>query len=304
MVPLAVGGRQLCGLWALLVRAHTDLVVNTTIPPTRLFLCVLRYIWAVRNQTYRLPKYDKFMSEVGRAPAEKVALVDKQEEDDKSRIYFQEITVDGLRHSDWLCTLVLMSLDFGHLRQYLNYATAGVIPDMPIKKHWVASLQALMILFASIWRFYLNEGRTYLGTDRKPRELHPCVIGVAWGSLAVSCGIFGVVVWALLDGLPDWSDTFPEHINTDVTCMRVLVLIWVGYPIVAILPRIGHEQLDLPGFEYNAAWSFFKDLGFAFLDVASKAGLAIYFVLKASWVDAATENALVAAGKIALNVTV
>lgn len=195
-----------------------------------------------------------------------------------------------------------MSLDFGHLRQYLNYATAGVIPDMWPAKHWVASLQALMILFASIWRFYLNEGRTYLGTDGRPKDPKPGVVWVAWGSLAVSCGIFGVVVWALLDGLPDWSDTFPEHINTDVTCMRVLVLIWVGYPIVAILPRVG--QWDLPGFEYNATWSFFKDLGFAFLDVASKAGLAIYFVLKASWVDAETENALVAAGKIALNVTV
>ena len=60
--------------------------------------CVLRYIWAVRNQTYRLGKYGKFMSEVGRA-SEGEALI-KQEKEDKSRIYFQEVTVDGLRHSD------------------------------------------------------------------------------------------------------------------------------------------------------------------------------------------------------------
>lgn len=55
------------------------------------------YIWQVRNQTYRWPKYDKFMSDVGRAPTAETALVQEQEDADKSRIYFQEITVDGLR---------------------------------------------------------------------------------------------------------------------------------------------------------------------------------------------------------------
>tara|TARA_S200000501_G_scaffold300170_1_gene287165 strand:- start:12 stop:602 length:591 start_codon:yes stop_codon:yes gene_type:complete len=196
-----------------------------------------------------------------------------------------------------------MTLDLGHLRSYLFYATAGVIPDMPIAKEWVATMQAVLIWFASIWRFYLNEGRQILGDNKKTHEdPGPCTLAAAWGSLIVSCGIFGVIVWALLDGLPDSSDTFPAHINSDVTCLRVLVLVWTAYPVVAILPRFA--QSDIPGSQYSAFWSFFKDLGFAFLDVTSKAGLAIYFVLKASWVDAATENALVAAGKIALNVTV
>ena len=59
----------------------------------------------MRNQTYRGAKYDRFMATVGRAPVEDKALMEAEAEHDKRAIYFQEVTVDGLRHSDWLCTL-------------------------------------------------------------------------------------------------------------------------------------------------------------------------------------------------------
>ena len=62
-------------------------------------------IWNVRQQTFGGPRYDKFMSEVGRAPFEDKALLKAEAEDDERRVYFQEVTVDGLRFSDWLCTL-------------------------------------------------------------------------------------------------------------------------------------------------------------------------------------------------------
>ena len=58
------------------------------------------YIWQVRNQTYRGAKYDKFMATVGRAPVEDKALMEAEAEHDKRAIYFQEVTADGLRHSD------------------------------------------------------------------------------------------------------------------------------------------------------------------------------------------------------------
>lgn len=59
----------------------------------------------MRLQTYRGPKYDKFMSSVGRAPAENATLVKKEAKQDERLVYWQEVTVDGLRHSDWLVTL-------------------------------------------------------------------------------------------------------------------------------------------------------------------------------------------------------
>ena len=259
-------------------------------------------IWALRNQSYLGPKYDKWMANVGRAPTEDRALVAAEKEHDQRAVYFQEVAVDGLRFSDWLCTLVLLSLDLGHLRTYLFYATSGVIPDMPIAKEWVASMQAAMILFASVWRFYCNEGRSVLQPDGSHKPPALLTIVLAWGSFVVSSILFYFIVWALLDGLPSVSDAFPSHINADITCMRVLTLSWCGYPVVALASRLGHW--GLPGDYFSASWSTFKDIGYAFLDVTAKAGLAIYFVLKASWVSGATEDALVAAGKAALNVTV
>lgn len=56
----------------------------------------------VRLQTYRSPKYDSWMARIGRAPAEDTALVEKEAAHDARAIHFQEVAVDGLRHSDWL----------------------------------------------------------------------------------------------------------------------------------------------------------------------------------------------------------
>ena len=52
----------------------------------------------VRLQLYGGPKYDTFMAKVGRAPAENEALVAKQEAHDERVVYWQEVTVDGLRY--------------------------------------------------------------------------------------------------------------------------------------------------------------------------------------------------------------
>ena len=64
---------------------------------------------------------------------------------------------------------------------------------------------------------------------------------------------------------------------------------------------LGH--LGLPGNYYNASWSTFKDIAFAFLDITSKAGLAIFFVLKSTWVPEEVENNLIAQGEAFLNIT-
>lgn len=56
------------------------------------------YIWQIRLQTYRSPRYDSWMARIGRAPAEDQGLIAKEAEHDARAIYFQEVTVDGLRY--------------------------------------------------------------------------------------------------------------------------------------------------------------------------------------------------------------
>lgn len=263
------------------------------------------FIWQTRLQTYRGTQYDKFMSKVGRVSSEDKALIEQEKKDDNQKIFWQEINVDGLRYSDWLVTLVLMTLDLGHLREYLYVATKGVVPKLTIAKEWLAALQSLMIFAATIFRFYCNEGRSTKGRDGKFYGPGIFTFIMAWGSFAASCALFAVIVNGLLAGIPDSATrlaaSLPSHIEADIICLQVLTLVWIGYPAVALVARLGH--LGLPGNYYNASWSTFKDIAFAFLDITSKAGLAIFFVLKSTWVPEEVENNLIAQGEAFLNIT-
>jgi len=198
-----------------------------------------------------------------------------------------------------------MTLDLGHLREYLFVASKGVVPKLSIAKEWLAAYQSLMIFFATIWRFYCNEGRSTRNKDGTHSSPGILTVIMAWGSFAASTGLFSLIVWGLLEGLPD-SDmqihaSFPAHMKADIICLQTLTLVWLGYPVTSLLARLGH--IGLPGSYYNATWSTFKDGCFAFLDITSKAGLAIFFVLKATWVPASVENGLITAGEAYLNIT-
>lgn len=198
-----------------------------------------------------------------------------------------------------------MTLDLGHLREYLYLASGGIVPKLRIAKEWLATFQSLLIFFGTIWRFYTNEGRSSRDGRGGYRAPGCCTVIMAWGSFFISCGFFVVICWGLLVDLPDAETrleaSFPAHMNADIYCLYLLTLIWVGYPLVAMASRLGHW--GLPGDYYSASWSVFKDIAFAGLDITSKAGLAIFFVIKASWVDAATENRLVLEGEAHLNFT-
>lgn len=191
-----------------------------------------------------------------------------------------------------------MTLDLGHFREFLTTVTAGGVPTLRISKEWLAVMQSLMIFSSSFWRFYLNEGRS--ARDGKSGHTGPRIgtAAFAWISFAASSAIFTVIVWALLVDLPDPSTLLVANapaaasIKSDIIVLQVLVLVWIGYPITAIAARLGH--LGVPGDQYNATWSVIKDIAFAFLDITSKGGLAIFFVLKAAWVDKGAELALIA----------
>lgn len=262
-------------------------------------------IWQIRQQVFNGEAYRPLMSQVGRK-SEK-----EENEKDEAIITFQEVAVDGLRHSDWLCTLgafvklephrtiaprtlkkravapictVLMTLDLGHLREYLT--AAANVPPMQVSKEWVASFQSLMIASATVYRFYLSEGRKSSDSD----DFLSCRRLFALVTFLASCSIFSLVVFLLLDGLPAQSSE--PSIDADIICLKVLTFVWVGYPLVSVAARIGH--LNVKAHEYIAFWSFFKDVSYAALDVTSKGGLAIFFVLKAAWMDSEAELALLA----------
>lgn len=281
---------------------------------------------SIRAQTYGNDKYDRWRARVGRAAGEDESLLQEEKEHDERVIYWQEVQCDGLRYSDWLCTLgtlsihepthqptftpvaltphsslrsafafpvaVLMTLDLGHLREYMHIASSGVVPELSTSKEWLASYQALMILFATAWRFYFNEGRM-VPTDSSRREFKRpmCTAIMALLSFVGSMVFFVLVCIGLLEGLPSTDAVSNDSLKTDIVALQVLVLVWIGYPIVAVLASAAH--FNVPGDQYYATWSLIKDLSFSFLDVTAKGGLAIYFVLKATWIDGDAELALI-----------
>lgn len=198
-----------------------------------------------------------------------------------------------------LVTLVLMTLDLGHLREYLTLASGGVVPTLRygMSKEWLAALQSVMMLLASVWRFYTNEARDVLiraadgKSSYRPADWRTVVLG--WASFIGASGVFGFIVFVLTADLPnDGSRLTHPSLESDVICLKVLVLVWIGYPLCAFAARLGHWNEH--GDKYLASWSTIKDLSFAFLDVTSKGGLAIFFVLKATWVDSVAELAIIA----------
>lgn len=235
-------------------------------------------------------------------------------------------------HSDWLVTLgsripervaarllepclafkhslnsriaVLMTLDLGHLREYLTLASGGVVPPLRygMSKEWLAALQGVMMLLASVWRFYTNEARDVLVRAARgelkavyrPAGFFTRVLG--WASFLGASGVFVFIMFVLTADLPnDGSKLTHPSLKSDVICLKVLVLVWTGYPLCAIAARLGHWNEH--GDKYLASWSTIKDVTFALLDVTSKGGLAIFFVLKSAWVDSDTERLIISQAK-------
>lgn len=195
-----------------------------------------------------------------------------------------------------------MTLDLGHLREYLTLASGGVVPALRfgMSKEWLAALQSVMMLLASAWRFYFNEARDVLvraarGETKavyRPADFWTTKV-LGWTSFFAASGVFGFIVFVLTADLPSDGRTLPHpSLESDVICLKVLVFVWIGYPLVAFAARLGHWNEH--GDTYIASWSTIKDLSFAVLDVTSKGGLAIFFVLKAAWIDGVMENKILA----------
>jgi len=186
-----------------------------------------------------------------------------------------------------------MTLDLGHLREYLLAVEGPSAGEMVIHTNWIAGFQVMMVMFGSVYRFFCNEARpTYENNVSKPPSTATVII--AYGSLIISMGFFVLIEIGLLSNLkPPWEFTADHTLQTDAWALLFLSLIWIGYPIVTIISRVAIS--GVPGNEYSANVSLFKDIAYGALDTTSKGGLAIYFASKAFWLSADQELALVSA---------
>ena len=248
-------------------------------------------IWAIRAQV--LPEsYKRFAAAVGRKTAE------EDKDDDKKRLFVQELAVDSLRHSDWTVTLVLMVLDLWDLADHampltlVNGTDVGEPQLLPgLTRDWCAALQPVIILLGTVPRFYLNEFKWSKHTEH---EKYPGVPPngwtsyYIWSSVGVVCWLGAAVVWllcsiALTSRL--WKDGAAPDNNmrgTDQWVVTLIVWLQAGYPATSLMEVIWSMCLGRrTGDTYSANLSFAKDFGFGTLDVLTKGGLALYCASRA-----------------------
>lgn len=258
-------------------------------------------IWRVRAQALG-PEWKRWRANVGRAPnpsgaSEKQSLLLKREKDhDSNVIYAQEMYVDGLRHSDWAVTLILMVFHLHNLAYDVRHAHARFDPKL------MAALQPVMVLLGSVGRFYTNELRNDASDPPRPAKWWVATLGAL--SYVLAGVIFGFTCQNLLEqtGLPSAVETQPatnllpatsrDRRHADALVVRAVILAQIGYPVVTAISLIVLHQsvfrrlLCLPRFPpqpgntYPMELSLFKDVGYGTLDVCTKGGLALYTALR------------------------
>ena len=191
------------------------------------------------------------------------------------------------------------------MREYMHIASAGKIPLPPISKEWAALCQALMMMFYMVYRFGCNEARPFYDPAKaeaaNPKPYSNARVStrvLAFGSFFIACVFFVFALLGAIGGLPSTEVVTEPSLKSDILCLQLLTLSWLGYPLISIAARVGH--IGMPGDEYSATWSLLKDWSYALLDITSKGGLAAVVVLKAFWMTAAEEDFLVKEGEWAL----
>jgi bacteriorhodopsin len=175
-----------------------------------------------------------------------------------------ELRTDGYRYSDWLVTLPLLTLDLAFVRDSL--AASGVVSPV-LSGYWLALMQAGMVAMGAVWRFWFGEGNV--------GSLAGALPGAA--AFLASLALFVAVLYILIDGVVPAN--LSGAANEDAHALLFFALVWIAYPATAGLQAIANLALSAPG-EYSPAVSAAKAVVFAGLDVAAKAGLAVYAAQK------------------------
>ena len=74
------------------------------------------------------------------------------------------------------------------------------------------------------------------------------------------------------------------RLKDEATAVVTLTLVWVGYPIVALISESHRMLVGTPSNRFSTSLSLFKDISYGFLDVTSKAGLALWVAYRQKWV--------------------
>ena len=164
-----------------------------------------------------------------------------------------ELVADGLRHSDWLVTLPLLVLKLFAL---INNSKDTVIVEdnAPLS----AFLAMLMVLLGGFARLGL-EGNVWMGGCNGGQNI------ISW---ILYLGSWIILVLILIDLGSAQSDSGQPSV------IWSFFLVWPGYGIIAcgsVLVR--HSWMES---KYPEYMSFLKDIGYALLDLWSKAIFAWY----------------------------
>lgn len=235
------------------------------------FVACIHYlmIWRIRAQSmptgyeYFASAHDKGGNWVGRTEAG----------NESNKVVAQEIQVDNLRHSDWVVTLWVMTLDLYTLAEQ---ASGGKEPALGM--YPAMAIIPFCVLFGVAYRFYANELRPAKAGERP--ELTQVALGTA--SFVCGCVCMSVVIWGITSPLIGNDKITSDAAKTDRDAVYCLTFAWLGYPVVSIVSRIMLRSTD--GNEYDATTSWFKDASYAILDVTSKGGLALFVALRTAWV--------------------
>ena len=228
-----------------------------------------------RARVGRVPTGDDEASTLladGGAPAQGSSSLAEERRHDAVVVFAQEMYVDGLRHSDWAITLVLMLL---HLHT-IAHDVRGKEPPL-FSREVAATLQPVLVALGAVGRFFANELRKDRHGWRPPAWLY---------ALTISCylaafGIFCATTYNLLSqaGAPgELPADASQRQRSDATAIWFVGLVQVGYPLVTAMQITWLQVSDHgdAGDTYPALLSFLKDLLYGTLDVATKGGLALY----------------------------
>ena len=191
------------------------------------------------------------------------------------RTFAQELQVDGLRFSDWITTLVFMTVEL-HL-----IADDAAGDDGFLGLFWGSTLVAFQVLFGTIPKSYFNSLRKATAADGARVEQPLLNWALSLIGFALGVAIF-VAVNVDLVVRAGWPGDLSGHARDDALAVWLVCTAQIGYPILYVVEWLWLRLSDdLPEDEYSAALSGMKDIVIAFLDISTKAGTAFWSVVRA-----------------------
>lgn len=177
-----------------------------------------------------------------------------------------EMAVDGIRHSDWLITLIFLIYKIYYLA---GTEADGVTPktgDIFETPGAAAGCAVLMVVLSAIVR---------IGTDEiwdfKKNMVSTIIAAVLWGASLL------LMILLLVD-----IDTAVEANKgiINVELYKSFYLVWIGYPIVSLFSIVTRLVMACGSGSYTGdtpQWlTFTKDLSYGFLDSWSKGVFALW----------------------------